>query len=93
MCMKCHDIREPLYLEADALRVGLGTGLLQMWDNLNCGCDEAPDNTMFWLITFPSKSLSSMEQQYSNIEREVLAILHELEKFHHYCFAHEKYVI
>ena len=30
---------------------------------------------------------------YSNIEREVLVILHGLNKFHHYCFAREVYVI
>ena len=30
---------------------------------------------------------------YSNIEREALDILHALEKFHHYCFAHEVNII
>ena len=31
--------------------------------------------------------------RYSNIECEVLGILHGLEKFHHYCFGREVLVI
>ena len=37
-------------------------------------------------ITFVRKSLSITERRYSNIEQEVLEILHGLERFHHYCF-------
>ena len=33
------------------------------------------------------------KQRYSNIECEVLGILHGLEKFHHYCFGREVLVI
>ena len=36
-----------------------------------------------------SKNLSSAKSWYSNIEREALEILHGLERFQHYCFAHE----
>ena len=45
------------------------------------------------LTTQPSKSLTSTECRYSNIEREALGILHDLEKFHHYCFARDITVI
>ena len=41
------------------------------------------------VIAFTNKSLSSAETRYRNIESEVLGILLGLEKFHHYCFAHE----
>ena len=34
-----------------------------------------------------------VEQRYSNIEHEVLGILHDLEKFYHYCFGREVLVI
>ena len=44
-------------------------------------------------IAFASKSLTDAECRYSNIEREALGILHRHEKFHHYCFAREVYVI
>ena len=37
-------------------------------------------------IMFVSKSLTNAETCSSNIEREVLSILHGIEKFHHYCF-------
>ena len=33
------------------------------------------------------------EQRYSNIEREALGILHDFEKFHHYCFGREVLII
>ena len=44
-------------------------------------------------IVFASKSMSSVERRYSNIEREVLGILHGLEKFNHYCFVREVSII
>ena len=40
-----------------------------------------------------NRSLAGAEHRYSNIEREVLDILHGLEKFHHYCFAREVLII
>ena len=40
-------------------------------------------------IAFESKSLTSAEWRYSNIEREVLGILHSLEKHSHYSCAME----
>ena len=41
----------------------------------------------------PAKVLTGAEQRYSNIECEVLGILHGLEKFYHYCFGQEVLVI
>ena len=58
---------------------------------MNCGHDEVPDNTTLCPIAFASKSLSSIEQCYSNIEHEDLGVPHRLEKSDHYCFA-RKYV-
>ena len=37
--------------------------------------------------------MTSTETHYSNTEREVLGILHDIEKFHHYCFSLEVSVI
>ena len=51
--------------------------------------EEACDNTALHPVIFASKSFTSAELCYNNIEREALAILHELEMFHHYCFAHK----
>ena len=58
---------------------------------MNSGCVEVLDN--FYPVSFDSKSLSSVEWQYSNIKREALGILHWLEKFLHYCFAVEVHAI
>ena len=49
----------------------------------------ATDSTILHPITFASKSLTDAECRYSNIKCEVLGILHDLEKFHHYCSGRE----
>ena len=88
--MKFCDASKPLYLETDAFGVGLGFSLPQLRDCMNCGQDEISDNTALYTIAFASKTLSSTEWQY---RRKALGILHGLEKFYHYCFAKEVYVI
>ena len=40
-------------------------------------------------IAYSSKSLTSAEIRYRNIEGELLGILHSLKKFPHYCFTWE----
>ena len=93
MCMKFYDDTEPLYLETDVFRVGLGAALLQTWEGTTCQKDTVPDNTILHPIAFASKCLTGAEHRYSNIERKALGILHGLKKFHHYCFASEVHVI
>ena len=55
----------------NTLGVGLGASLSQL----------------MWPIAFTSKSTTNAETCYSNIEREVLGILHRLENSYHYCCA------
>ena len=93
MCVEFYDNTKLLYLETDASGIILGAVLLQIRDNTNCPKDTAPDNTILCPIVFVHKSLTGAEQRYSNIECEALAILHGLEKFHHYCFGREVLVI
>ena len=92
MCMKFYN-NSTTYLKTDMSGVGLGTALLQTWDSTICQKDMVPDNTILHLIAFASESLTDAEHRYSNIEREVLGILHRLKKFHHYCFKREVYAI
>ena len=68
-------------------------GSISRSSNFNCRCDEVSDNTKLYPNGFTSKSLSSIDQHYSNKECEALGILHGLEKIHHYCFAKEVCVI
>ena len=84
--MKFYDSSKPLYLETDASGIGLGAALLQIHDNTDCQMGVAPQNITLCPIAFASKSHIGAEQRYSNIECEVLGILHSLEKFNHYCF-------
>ena len=55
--------------------------------------DETPENNILRLIAFISKCLLEVERRYSNIQWETLALLHGIEKFHHYCFAKEASMI
>ena len=93
MCMKFYNENKELFLETDASGVGLGAALLQLRDNATWQQGTALDITMLWPIVFTSKSLTGTENRYSNIEHEVLGIIHGLEKFHHSCFGRNIIII
>jgi hypothetical protein len=61
---------EPVTIQVDASQRGIGAILLQ---------DKGP-------VEFASKLLTETETRYSNIEREMLAVLPGLEKFHYYVY-------
>ena len=84
-CMKFYDENQPLYLVTYASGIGLGAALLQTESGTSCQRDKASDNNILRCIVFASKSLSSAERRYSNIERETQGILHRPKKFLHYC--------
>ena len=50
-------------------------------------------NAVVWPISFESKCLTNAERMYRNIERNVLGILHSLEKVHYYNFSDEVSII
>ena len=60
-------------MEVDASQKGLGLGLLQ---------NNKP-------VAFASKSLSPAQKNYSNIERETLALVFGILRFHNYLFGKE----
>jgi len=64
-------------IQVDASLRGLGAALLQ---------DKGP-------VEYASKSLSEIETRYSNIEREMLAVLFGLERFHHYAYGRKVTII
>lgn len=69
------DVTKPVTVSCDASKSGLGAMLLQ---------DEKP-------MAFASRSITETETRYANSEKELLAILFGLERFHQYTYG--KHVI
>ena len=65
------------FIEVDASGRGLGSCLIQ---------SGTP-------VAFASKSLSPAQSKYSNVERECLAIVHGINRFHHYVYGRRFTVI
>ena len=68
---------KPLSLENDACEYGLGSVSMQ---------EGRP-------VAYASRTLTAMESRYSQIEKEMLAAVYGLEKFHHYTYARDVEVI
>ena len=66
-----------LSIETDASGKGIGMALLQNDRNERDSLD---------LIVYGSKSLTSAETRYANIEHELLGVVGVLEKFHYFTF-------
>ena len=66
-----YDPQKPLYIECDASNQGIGCVLLQPDDNIPSTLkDGIPTNLR--PVVYASKSLSEVEQNYANIEHELL---------------------
>ena len=65
-----------LYPETDTSHIGIGTRLLQVRDDMNCGHDGVLHNVVLQPIAFASKSLLSTEWHYSSTKCEAPGILH-----------------
>lgn len=68
-----YDAKLPIILNTDASDLGIGAVILHKFPN----GEEHP-------IAFSSKTLSSAERNYSTIEKEALAIVFAVKKFHQY---------
>ena len=68
--LRYHDQSKLVTLQCDASLKGLGACIIQ---------DGKP-------IAFTSKSLTNTETHYANIERELLTIIYDCEKFHMYLY-------
>ena len=86
-CMMFYDENEPQYLETDAFGVGLGVGLLQIREKINCPYDEAPDNTVLHPTAFASKSLPTAKPDTAALRGKHSAYYMDWKKIYHYCFA------
>jgi len=68
--LKYYDPKEELTLQCDASLTGLGASLLQ---------NGQP-------IAFASRALTDVETRYAQIEKEMLAVVFGLERFHQYTY-------
>ena len=69
--IRFYDPQNPLYIECDASMQGIGCVLLQPDDNIPSTLkDGIPTNLRS--VAYASKSLSEAEQNYANIEHELL---------------------
>ena len=71
--LQFYDPSKPLLLENDASAYGLGAALMQ---------DGKP-------VSFASRTLTATEQNYAQIDKEMLAIVFGLEKFHHWTYGRQ----
>ena len=71
--LKFYDVTKPVTIQTDASKDGLRSCLLQ---------DKQP-------VAFASRALTSAEKNYSQIEKELLAICFACEKFHQYIYGKE----
>ena len=69
------NLSKPVILQVDASELGLGGCLLQK-DN----------HGKLRPVAYASKCLTPAETRYANIEREVLAVVWDCNKFHHYLY-------
>ena len=88
ICMKAYDAEKLSYIQTDALVVGL------VQDYYRQRTGWIVHRTKLQTIPYLTPSHCKQEsiqcwKRYSNIEWEVLDILHSLDKFHHYCFTRE----
>lgn len=76
-----YDSLKPLILATDASNKGIGAVLMQKHDGI-----EKP-------IAHASKTLTETQQKYSQIEREALAIIFGVKKFHQFLFGRKFFLV
>ena len=78
-----YDPHKPLFIECDASKQGIGCVMLQPDDNILADVNHGiPSNLR--PVAYALKSLSEAEQNYANIERELLGVVFPLETFKHF---------
>ena len=87
-----YDSSKPLYIEVDTSKKGIGAVMLQE-DSIvkNTSKCDIPSN--LHPISYASKTLSSTESNYSNIEHELLGVLFAITHSKHFTYGHAVCVI
>ena len=81
-----------MFIECDASKQGIGCVMLQPDDNIPADMSNGiPSNLR--PVAYASKSLSEAEQNYANIERELLGVVFSLETFKHFTSGRQMNII
>ena len=76
-CLVHYDPRLPIVVSADSSSYGLGCAISHVINGI-----ERP-------ISFASRTLTPAERNYSQLEREALALIYALKQFHFYIYGYE----
>ena len=71
--LACYDSHLDIVVSCDASPYGVGAGLSHRWPN---GTERQ--------VAFASRSLNNTEKKYSQVDKEALAVVFGLDKFHKY---------
>ena len=90
--LKFYDPNLPIFIETDASQNGIGVVLLQPLDSY-FKLDENNIPTRLMPVAFASKTLTSAERNYANIERELLGVVFGVLHFKHFTFGNKVNII
>ena len=86
MKLQIYDANKPLCIEVDTSKKSIGAVMLQ-GDSIVPNMAKSDEIlTNLRPISYPSKTLSSTESNYSNIDRELLGLLFALTHFKHFTY-------
>ena len=92
IALQFFDSELPLYIEADASQKGIGAVMLQPDKKCkNTSTTGIPNNLR--PVAYASKTLTSCESNYSNIERELLGVLFSVLHFKHFTYGCKVHII
>ena len=81
--IQLYNPHKPLFIKCNASKQRIGCVMLQPDDNIPADVNNGiPSNLQ--PVAYASKSLSEAEQNYANIERELLGVVFSLESFKHF---------
>ena len=90
--LQFYDASKPLYIEVDTSKKGIGAVMLQE-DPIMKDISKSDIPTNLRPISYASKTLSSTESNYSNIECELLGLLFAMTHFKHFTYGRLVHVI
>ena len=92
MTLKYFDANMPIYIETDASKKGIGMVLMQPDPNVqNTSKTVVPNNLR--PVFYASKTLTTTESNYSNIESEMLGVVFGVLHFKHFTYGQHITVI